>query len=274
MRGLRRPEVTSIQETEKIYSELEQRADQELREIGPSLRDLAHRIVNEKPDTIIFLDVSARIFGTPFMQYLTERMGADAPQVRFYNDDKLKGAYLEHGSESVDAVVTHDLQDLVGKKLFFVDETFSNGKGAAAIYSAKDALGGNIFYTALSVDPDPPTGEFDSYGKSEIEHAAVLKQISADPHFIFYDNPLQTVFSREASRLYMTDSAQRKLNPYEARSVRRAKGDSTIPHILDMHRPPKGMTMEEYDRKIRELSHHAAESIKRKIYATLANKSD
>ena len=261
-----------IENIRQINAELVQHATEQLNLIGPSLRDLAHRIETEKPDVLIFLDKSARPFGTPFKKHLDEKMGTEAPIVRFYNDAHLKQAYLDNDKDEIEQIAKEDFEELLNKKVFFIDETYSKGRGAAALESAQSILGPDIYYFALTIDPTTPApplhrGEF---VLTEEQHQDAIDRIKGDPHFIYYPNPVHNLFSREISRLYVEERDDGSTYGIWGTDQEAQPIDRTL-SIRDVIQAPEGVDQEKYEKEFRSSVFETIRTVKQKIYDTLEN---
>lgn len=183
------------------------KSEEHLEIIKDSLRDFVKRIQDDKPDMVIFLDRSARVFGEPIFKYLNEQKVPKVPEIRFYNDDYLKGLYLKGKLDK--QAVDEELSELKDKKVFFLDETFSSGRGAATIKKSMEFLGNNeAFYFALTQDNGPKTlDDFEvMFDLPEEEHRKNLEEIKQDNNFKIYDNDINDLFSRKVSRLYIVEA--------------------------------------------------------------------
>ena len=240
--------------------------DKQIAMIQGSLKDLAHRIETGTPDAVVFLDLSARIFGSAYVKYLGEVMGEKAPAIKFYNDQALKGAYL-YGKKSADRV-EEDFASLRGKKVYFVDETFSAGKGAVALEETAARAGADAYYFALSRDPRSAglgvKGE--QHDISEQEHNEKVQALQASGRITVYNNPIRTMFSRNASRMYVQDWQGETL-PRRPRGDRDKSG--TVPDANSYITPPDGMTREEYDAAVSSRRRAFVQAVKDKIYQAL-----
>ncbi len=254
-------QVASIQELLLQKEKTKADAEKQLEILKVSLQDLAHRIEGEKPNTLIFLDMSARLFGTPYLKYLRETMGNNAPNIRFYNDQELKGKYL--ANEDVADVARRDFADLNGKKVFFVDETFSTGKGVGALVEAFKSIQADMSYFALSKNPDPKFQ--DELGLTKEVQESKRDELLKQSNIVVYDNPIPVLFSRTMKSLYVTDW-QGKTNPLVKSS--KAKPNS-IPNADSYFLPPKGMTMDEYNIESKKITDSLVREVKDKIYTTL-----
>ena len=68
-------QVIPVETIDKISSEELVSAERQMEVIATSLRDLAYRVEEGKPDYLVFLDLSARLLATPYQKYLNEKMG-------------------------------------------------------------------------------------------------------------------------------------------------------------------------------------------------------
>ena len=255
---------------EKIRTDAEKslhEAEGQLEILKGSLQNLAHCIEEEKPDVLIFLDLSARMFGTPFLKYLRETMGDSAPQIRFYNDQELKGGYLS--GEDVANIAKRDFSNLSGKKVFFIDETFSTGKGVGALQEAFKVIDADMKYFALSKNPDPKFQ--DELGLSTETQEVKRNEILQHPNVVVYDNPIQVLFSRNMRSLYVQDW-QGKTITLSGRSKTTQKSSGTFPSVDSFYAPPPGMTMDEYKKEESQIVDSLVRRVKDKIYTTLTDK--
>jgi hypothetical protein len=187
----------------KLMGAVIQMAQEQIGEVGESLRGLVKLAEQEKPDAIFFLDKGARIFALPVHKHLRDHM-ADPPAVKFTNDKALKCDYYE-GEGIREEDILEKYEGLKGAKCFFVDETFSSGVGAVVVKNIKETLGNDdIFYVALSTNPE--AGKKTRPGKfSPEEHAANLAAIRADDHFVIYPPQFETLFSKHLAPLYVRE---------------------------------------------------------------------
>ncbi|MES2225198.1 MAG: hypothetical protein V4480_00115 [Patescibacteria group bacterium] len=253
--------LPSLGTVEQLLSEELRGAEQDLAIIGESLRAFARLVEAERPDVLVFLDVSVRIFGTPYLKYFSERMGRGAPSIRFYNDHNLKGAFL--GYTPLDPIVQNDFESLKGKKVFFVDETFSEGKGALALLEASSRAGIAARYIALTKDPEPPSSKI-----LNEEDEILVEQDIEDGNIIIYDHPIHNLFSRYGSRLYVKEEVEGKTRPMQV-SREKATAASSIPHADSYSVPPEGMSSEEYQLAVSAKFDASVRDLKEKIYQTL-----
>lgn len=254
-----------LEKIQAIREEELKTAFEQIEMIKGSLQDLANRIKEEKPDLIVFLDLSARVFGTPFLKYLSETMGKEAPPIRFYNDQELKGRYLQ--GEEADDVIAQDFEQIRGKKVFFIDETFSTGKGATALQEAANKVDADAYYFALSKDPNTEQGlgvRGLHHDISEEDHFAKVNALVEEGRIVVYENPIQELFSRFATRLYAQDWQGETL-PLHVKS----KSEGNIPHADSYYAPPEGMTMEEYSSEISKNADTYVRTVKEKVYEAL-----
>lgn len=282
MKDLRPEPSRPIKEIEKECFDLIERARQELEAITPSLKDLVARIENEKPDLVLFLDKGARILAAPVRKYLSGRMGEHAPKVQRYNDDRLKTSFLRN--ESIAEVVAEDFAPLSDKKVFYIDETFSSGKGAIALDKATSQAGVNMRYFALTREarnqkdlsaqaPFEP-GKF--YGLSLEDYKKELKRIQNDPRFTIYPNDIPNLFTKDAAALSVVDPGGETKSHYELVSGDEAEGlydykpkRGELPHARHFDKPPTGMNWQEFDEKVREMNMSTVRTLTHMIYETL-----
>lgn len=172
--------------------------------MGNALRELVRCVENEKPDFVIFLDKGSRPFASPIKQILTERGITNQPKISFFNDDDLKFAYLQN--KSFEPFV-EKFSKYKGKKVFFVDETYSQGKGAAALKLLADVILMDIHYFALTHDPNPEN-QWDAgfqFARQKEDHESIKKEIENDPRFTIYPYPIKKLFSRDTAELYVQE---------------------------------------------------------------------
>ncbi len=282
MKDLRPEPSRPIEQIEKEHADLIERAQRELEIIAPSLKDLVAKIENEKPDSVLFLDKGARILAAPVRKYLHDRMGENTPKIQRYNDDPLKTPFLRN--EPIDDVVAEDFMPLSGKKVFYVDETFSSGKGAVALDKATSQANVDMKYFALSratphpkESPEQATfgpGKF--YGLSREDYEKELKRIRNDPRFTIYPNDIQNLFTRDAATLCVVDPAGKTKSRYELVSGDDAENlydykpkRRQFPHARHYDKPPAGMSWEEFDKKVREMNMRTVRTLTHMIYEVL-----
>ena len=254
-----RSNVPSLEQIDTLGKERLEDARKQIEVIAESLRDLAQKIEDEKPDVLVFLDVSARLLGSPYKKYLSERMGRASPRVLYYNDQDLKGLFLRNGK--MDEKAQQDFRELQGKKVFFIDETFSEGKGAGAILSAAEIVGMDAQYVAITRDPDAPKSE---YIIGDVEKA--ISRFQQKGKVIVYGNPIHNLFSRFGSRLYVEDAGG------ETRSLHKkvsADPSNTIPSANSYVVPPSGMSVDEYNKQVSEILGKVGREMKDVVYQTL-----
>ena len=203
-------ENNSVQEKreDELDPDLIQKTKEQLEIIKESLRDFVGRIIIEQPDVVVFMDKGARIFGTPIKEYLKILGLPKVPEIRYYNDDDLKLAYVNN--LNIQKMVDEDLADLKDKKVFFLDETYFSGKGAAALKKAKNILNNeNISYFALTVCPNEQARkeEVDEWQDHHAlpleEHQKIIEEIKKDKNFVVYENEAMQLFSRLAAKYYV-----------------------------------------------------------------------
>lgn len=271
-----------IEDIEKERADLIERARKELEIIASSLKDLADTIENEKPDVVLFLDKGARILAAPFRKYLYDRMGEHAPRVERYNDDSLKAPFLR--GESIDGVVAEDFAPLSGKKVFYIDETFSSGKGAVALEKAANQAGVDMRYFALTHEmknqkdfseqaPFEP-GKF--YNLSMADFKKESERIQHDQRFTIYPNDIPYLFTKDAAVLSVVDSDGETKSRYELVSENEAEGlydykpkRGEIPSARHYDKPPEGMSWQEFDEKSQEINMRTVRTLRHMIYDTL-----
>lgn len=253
--------VPTLKEIEELISSRLKDAVDDLELIGPALRELADKIELEKPDTVVFLDMSARIFGTPYLKHLREKMGEDTPDIRFFNDHLLKARQMTQISFAETA--KEEFQDFAGKKVFFIDETYSNGKGAIAILQAAQETNVDAYYFAFSKDPSP-SSEY----KLSYEDENIIAAAQEEGHVIIANNPVRNLFSRWASRLYVQDFQGETL-PLARQSKTTVTPNGGIPDANSYIKPPEGMTQREYTEAASEKIDTAVRKVKAMIYDNL-----
>jgi hypothetical protein len=228
---------------QRMIDKILRHADEQIEIIKPSLKDFVNRIGDNQPDVIYFLDKSARVFGTPFKKYLESLDLEKKPQISYFNDHDLKGLYLagslmETSSEEVLGDMAREFKD---KKIFFFDETYSSGKGAASLKRLKEITGNeDIFYFALSRDDglkkQDEVKDFDlTYGIKYSEHEKVLEEIARDPNFIVYANQISTLFSREVAALYLDEVVS------DSKTTTVHYGSKRMSKLLDRERKARGV---------------------------------
>lgn len=253
--------VPTLKEIEELISSRLKDTIDDLKLIGPSLRELAQKIELEKPDVVVFLDMSARIFGTPYLKHLRGKMGEDTPDIRFFNDHLLKARQMTQFSFAETA--KEEFQDFAGKKVFFVDETYSNGKGAIAILQAAQETNVDAYYFAFSKDPSP-SNEY----KLSDEDENVINFAKEGGRVIISNNPIANLFSRWASRLYVQDFQGETL-PVARQSKATVTPSGGIPDANSYIKPPEGMSQSEYTEAASEKIDTAVRLVKNMIYENL-----
>jgi hypothetical protein len=262
----------SIDTVREMKRDLLLEATEQLELIGPSLRDLASRIQEQKPRAVIFMDKSARPFGTPFKSFLQESMGKDAPAVLFYNDAWLKQAYLDNDPVFLKKVAEEDLETVAGKKVFFVDETFSRGRGAAAIKSASAFLGSEVHYFALSRDPDTTVPlHLGEYALSEEQHAKNIQEIEHDSRFVIYPNPIHNLFSRFVSRMYVDEDSGG--STYGVWGGSNEAPGERVATLKELVLPLEEVDQEQFSKEVRTEFFDCVRSVKQMIYKTLTDRN-
>lgn len=280
----RSPEnILTLKEIEQENQELIERAKHELEILKPTFRDLVGQIKTEAPDIIVFMDKGARILAAPLRKYLNET-GSAAPEIKFYNDTPLKGHYLRKEDKEFETRAKDDLNDLTGKKVFFIDETFSAGKGAVTLRRVMDMMHLNAKYFALSRDPNPTEFTPDNEGEENFfyyrpmyEHLDELEKVKNDSRFRIYDNRISVLFSRVAANLYITEDAniktQGRYEPVPAGSegevFNYVRKNQRFPHTRAYSEVPENMSWMEYDQRVRDLNMAAVRALKEEILKRL-----
>jgi hypothetical protein len=282
IKDLRSENTRPVAEIEKERAELVERAQKELEIIEPSLKELVETIEREKPDMVLFLDKGARVFAGPFRKHLFELMGNNAPRVARYNDDAIKSRFLR--GEDISEVASEDFKPLEGKKVFFIDETFSSGKGAVVLDTATRQAGVDMRYFALTREIDgqkdlvdgahAEAGKF--YELSLDEFLKEKTRIQSDPRFTIYPNDIPYLFSKDAASLYVIDEDGKTKSRYElvtgedvdtAYDYTPRRGE--LPGARRYDTPPDGMTWGEFDEKTRQLNMQTVRTLTHMIYETL-----
>lgn len=122
--------------------------EEELEMVAPAMIDVCKKIADEKPDKVVFLDKSARIFALPMRKFLQENcLGGDkaVPDFNFFNDSPLKNGLEKLGRNNDFSrairpeeilLIDKELSWLSGKKVVIVDETFAFGRGVKIFMDA------------------------------------------------------------------------------------------------------------------------------------------
>lgn len=265
------PNVEPLEAYDKLNAEHLSETDRQLELLRGPLQDIAHRAEAERPDELLFLDRSARILGTPYLKFLGQRMGKEAPAVRFYNDDLLKGEYI--AGRSVDDLAKHDLGRLAGKKVFIVDETLSSGKGAAAMREAMRAVEADFKHFSLSRAVSDGN-EMNEYPIGAQRHSANIEALAADDRFIRYDVPIDDLFTRFPSRLYIEERNGMTVSPARLAQQSAEVSSSSMPDANSYMVPPKGLTKEEYLEGVSKRADALVRAVKDRIYKALAKDYD
>jgi hypothetical protein len=191
---------------EDYDAELVDFAKEQLKFIGSSLHELAERIIKEKPEKVFFMDKGARVFGTPMLKFLKDQGMENLPEVSFFNDDDFKYQYLYGDINKLDGDQRLDL--FKKGKIFFIDETFSIGKGAIVLKKIKEMTGNkDIYYFALTKDIE---GSFEheiqkgqEYSVSRQQYEKDLEEIKSDKNFYIFNNKIRILFSKKVGNLYL-----------------------------------------------------------------------
>ena len=283
-----------LPDNETIDSALEKRvrlieeARYQLDSIKPILEILIHKIIYKKPDRIVFLDKSARIFGSPLHALLKTLNLDKIPDISFYNDKELKRRYID--GERLADIERTDFAPYKDDRIFFVDETFSYGKISCALKKISEDLDIDLWYFALSKDPKPRESEFFEFtGTHELPYGIptqiLLRQkreVRDDPKFIIGDFEQKNLFSDDAGTLYITESTSspqktearfRVLTEKEAdEEFRYEERERLVPHARAFADVPDGSSSwAEHDKEIRMLNFETIKILKKLIYDTLVS---
>ncbi len=268
------PEDKSTGELKEKNSELIRTADEQLKRIGPSLRDLAEQIASKKPDYVIFLDKSARAFGVPILKFLRHLKLEQNTNLRFYNDDGLKTAHSQKADMS--RLIEQDFAALKGKQVFFVDDAFSEGRGANAIFAAADVAGIDASYFALTMSP---YNEDYANGKLFPSYYSRLNEAIKTGKFKIYPNDINRLFSRDAYDLHIYEDFDegygRKSTIGRYSLLSPEDVDKEYDYIEDEYHPrheetPKGASdWKEYDEKVRKMNLQTLKTIYQKVYVSM-----
>jgi adenine/guanine phosphoribosyltransferase-like PRPP-binding protein len=281
-----RPEAKPVEEIEAANAKLVETARIQLEQIQPSLRDLTQRIIDEKPDMVVFLDKGARILATSVARFL-RRESEHLPEIRFYNDDKLKSTYLHFQDgfaypDNYDQIVEQDFSPYKGKKVFFIDETFSFGKGAAALSNAIENSGVDGYYFALTKDPDPEQSE-DDWDEDETHQVSysqmqdAIGRLRDKGKVKIYDNNIGYLFTKDAARLYVINQGrgqtasryeiipEDKLDEEYDYSIKPGKFPNARAYMLEY----ADRDWKEYDRQVRLSNRRTVGVLKNEITNTL-----
>jgi hypothetical protein len=213
-------------------------------------------------------------------------MGEHTPKVQRYNDDKLKTRFLRN--KSIDEVMAEDFAPLSGKKVFYIDEAFSSGKGAVALDKATSQAGIDMRYFALTratqnqkdLSAQAPFEPGKFYGLSLEGYKKELERIQNDPRFTIYPNDIPILFTKDAAVLSVVDPEGETKSRYELVSGDEADGlydykpkRGELPHARHFDKPPTGMSWEEFDKRVREMNMRTVRTLTHMIYEALT-KSD
>ena len=132
-------------EKDAMKERVVKKIESEFEGVAPALVHIAREIIKQKPDQVIFLDKSARIFATPMRKFIREKVDArEIPAFKFINDDVLRFQYYwidkkkdgetycinrqeSETLETLDAETTKAFSFIKGKNTFVVDEMLSLG---------------------------------------------------------------------------------------------------------------------------------------------------
>jgi hypothetical protein len=246
---------------------------------------LTEIIAIEKPDMVVFLDKGARVLATPIEKFLRDKTDY-VPKFRFYNDDRLKRSYLSFQSNSMYQysyfrVVEEDFLPYKDKKVFFIDETYSMGKGAAALSEAIAESGVDGYYFALTRDPE--SREEEDWDEDE-DHRVTYQQIQdaverlrKQGRLKIYDNDIGYLFTKNAALLYVADKKLGETIPaYEL--IPGDKVDEEYDYTIKRGKLPNsraylteyaGRDWKEYDKQVRLSNLNTLAKLKQLIFEEL-----
>ena len=271
-----RPEEKPVEQIEADNAKLVELAKEQLEQVGSSLKDLSQRIITEKPDMVVFLDKGARVLATPIAKFIRDKMD-NVPEIRFYNDDELKSRYVEQ--KNIQEVIESDFVPYKDKKVFFIDETYSEGKGAAALSKAILSSGIDGHYFALTKDPKPMYDE-DNWDRQDLisykNLVADVERLKQQGRADIYENNVGYLFTKRAASLYVRDGDEGTGLRYEI--IPEGKVDEAydytpkrgeLPHgryFMDEH---ADRDWKEYDRQVRLSNRKTVEQLKTLVSETL-----
>jgi hypothetical protein len=246
-------------------------AKEQLTTIRESLLDLVDKIKREKPDAVVFLDKGSRIFAVPIRKYLHSLGNSQLPEFRFYNDVNAKEEYCFDSKFELENVAREDFEPMRGKKLFFIDETYSVGHGAATILELAKLAGVDATYIALSKDP-APTGDQEEALPSFLEHEAFIKESIRSGKVLIYPNHLNTMFSKTAGKYLYGADLETRTNPHVIRNPQYNR-TSKMPEASRYAVSNYGMPQEEYEKKESEFQRNTIAKLHELILKTLNGES-
>lgn len=198
-----------------LFEEMES----DIEKIAPSLVDICEKVLEEKPDIIIFLDKSARIFAGPIKKYLgdaTEGRKDVLPKFYFYNNNTINqeitkyrcGVFCAQVDLELEKRIADEFKILTGRKIFIIDENYSSGKVLRMWVEVNNVLNGidpetQIHFFALTRDEqEREYKERVKFFKNE-----TLEKATAEPNFKFtiYDTVKTNVFSKFYHFQYVQD---------------------------------------------------------------------
>ena len=186
-----------------------QQADKQLAEITRSLKHLVEQIRKERPDVVMSLDKGARILLKPIERYLRKSGNVEKTVFTPYNVTALKSTRLEEPGAS-EARALQDFGAFKGKKVFFIDETFSMGRNAVATLWAADVAGvGESKYFALT---DAQSINPRVVGLQKFREQG---RVHVCPHNI------EILFTRPAGSMYLDDTNPDGIRPHKVDSEKR-----------------------------------------------------
>jgi hypothetical protein len=128
--------------------EIIEKTERDLDQIAPALVELCKEAKKEKPDNLIFLDKSCRIFAGPIKKFIRDILAGKkdySPNFLFFNDDEFKNSIVRRNEENKFEAIVDDgtkkkiddiFKEIKGEKTFIIDETFSFAKGVRAFVEA------------------------------------------------------------------------------------------------------------------------------------------
>ena len=207
--------------------DLDLRAEFELMILGGPLRDFARQIEAGKPDCVVFLDKSARIFATPLRRHLQTLSGVHIPEFLFFNDEVVKRAHADRNSGQqnvVEEIAKNKFGQLKGKNVYCFDETYATGEGAGAVEEVMRLVGANMTYFALTKSPPKINLGGTKMGTSP-ELLNIANQLRKEKRLVVY--PVfapQNLFSTEAATLYINeDPESHETIPNQAGNTKKIK---------------------------------------------------
>lgn len=263
----------------KADKELIFTAKVDLREMGPSLRDFISRIEAEKPEVVVFMDKGARIFAGPIARALKER-AVHEPEILFFNDASAKKRFNDvpdFSKEEFRALSESEypkLKILKDKKVFFFDEVYAYGLGAAIIEKLSSEQTKWSYFALSSY-----VGRKSFYPQDvEKEIRLHSENMKKENRFIVYPHDRRNVFSSDAAKLYVDETNNKTTVP---KKLKMADSETTtipgttmrIPNAYWSSDPDERALFSESQNSLRSEKLATVHTIKDMIYETLT-KSD